>query len=324
MIYIDFNGRCGDQFFQYAFARKIQLYLNNKEPLCFNFYNQERWRIKLNDNSFKNNLADFNVVSNESFINEKTNIDRFGSMKQKKLLVRYEFIKKVCYRLKIKKPALHHQFKMQQNGIYYDDEYFEFYSYPKANCDVFIRGYFENYKNFYNDNTLTAKLYRELMPLLDADDKNKEMLRQIKNSNSICVSLRSWKEIGNDSKTFGSRMICGETYYINAINIMKKLHPDSIFFVFSDDIEWAKETLKKCKGCSFVFENYKNSIGDKIILMSNCKHFIIANSSFSWWVQYLSKNTNKTVISPNRWYNDNDDTRIINPSWFILDAGINN
>ena len=58
--------------------------------------------------------------------------------------------------------------------------------------------------------------------------------------------------------------------------------------------------------------------------MSNCKHFIIANSSFSWWVQYLSKNTNKTVISPNRWYNDNDDTRIINPSWFILDAGINN
>lgn len=323
MIYIDFNGRCGDQFFQYAFARNIQLHINNYEMMNFNFYNQERWKKKLNDDSFKNNLKDFCVAQNESYVNEKTNLERFGSTKQKKLFSRYEFAKKLTTRLKIKWLAVAHQRKMQKNGIYYDDEYFELYSYPKTKCNVFIRGYFENYKNFYDNKSLIEHLHSELVPVLPIDKKNKDMLHLIESKESICVSLRSWKEIGNDSKTFNSRMICGENYYLKAINYMKNKFPDSTFFVFSDDIDWAKKTLNKIKDCIFIFEEKGNSIGDKILLMSSCKHFIIANSSFSWWVQYLSKNYNKTVVSPNRWYNDNDDTRIINPDWIILDTSVN-
>lgn len=321
MIYIDFNGRCGDQFFQYAFARKIQLHTNNQEIINFNFYNQERWKNKLNDPSFRNNLKDFNVVANNCYINSTTNLERFGSKKQKKMLKRYELIKKICYRLKIRKSAILYQCKMQKNGLFYDDEFFELYRYPKSNCDVFIRGYFENYKNFYDDEDLMEHLHSELIPIESIDEHNNNMLHLIKNTNSICVSLRSWKEIGNDSKTYNSRMICGKDYYFKAIETMKQRFPDSLFFIFSDDIEWARQILKEIKGCSFVFEEGNNSIGDKIVLMSNCKHFIIANSSFSWWVQYLSKNKTKVIVSPNRWYSDNGDVRIINPLWTILDAG---
>lgn len=324
MVYIDFNGRCGDQFFQYAFARNIQLRISNKEKMNFNFYNQERWRIKTNDNSFKNNLKEFCVVSNDSYINEKTNLERFGSKKQKCLLKKYRRIKRVCSKFGIKKPAIRFQHKMQKNGIYYDDEFFELFDYPKNECDIFVRGYFENYKNFYDNDLLTKCLYQELLPIEKISENNEEMLRLIKTTNSICVSLRSWKEIGFDQKTYNSRMICGEHYYLNAINIMKKRFPDAVFFIFSDDIDWAKDTLGKIEDCKFMYEGKNNSIGDKIILMSSCKHFIIANSSFSWWIQYLSKNPDKTVISPNRWYNDSDDTRIINPSWLILDTGVNN
>lgn len=320
MIYIDFNGRCGDQFFQYAFARKVQLKIGNNEKLCFNFYNQERWRKKLNDNSFRNNLEDFRVVPNESYVNERTNLERFGSKKQKRLWSRYEFAKKLSRKLKIKWFAKSHQRKMQKNGIYYDDEYFELYAYPKMNCNVFVRGYFENYTNFYGDEVLTNHLLSELTPIKKIDNSNKKILDLVNKTNSICVSLRSWKEIGDDAKTFNSRMICGENYYLSAIRLMKERFPDATFFIFADDIAWAKETLRSIDGCSFVFEEGNNSIGDKILLMSSCKHFIIANSSFSWWVQYLSKNPSKTVISPNRWYNDNDDIRIINPKWTILDT----
>ena len=81
MIYVDFNGRCGDQFFQYAFARKIQLYLNNKEPLNFNFYNQERWRKKTNNDSFRNDLQFFYVVENNSFVSEINNFEKYGYLR---------------------------------------------------------------------------------------------------------------------------------------------------------------------------------------------------------------------------------------------------
>ena len=68
MIYVDLNGRCGDQFFQYAFARKIQNYLHNLEPLQLNFYNQQRWKNKICDDSFRNDLCHFKIVQNNSFV----------------------------------------------------------------------------------------------------------------------------------------------------------------------------------------------------------------------------------------------------------------
>lgn len=319
MIYVDFNGRCGDQFFQYAFARNIQLHIKDESPIQFNFYNQERWKNKLNDESFRNNLKDFCVVRNNSYVNRETNLDRFGSKRQKKLMKRYRFFRSLSKKLRTKSFAIMYQRKMQRHGIYYDDEFFELYAYPKKKCDIFVRGYFENYKNFYGNSDLTEHLYNELMPIVRIGEHNK-MLQLIRSTNSICVSLRSWKEIGQDSKTYNSRMICGEEYYLNAINLMRKKFSDATFFVFSDDVDWAKEVLRKCEGCSFVFEEKNNSIGNKIELMSNCKHFIIANSSFSWWTQYLSRNPDKKVVSPNHWYNDNNDTRIINPSWEILET----
>lgn len=53
-------------------------------------------------------------------------------------------------------------------------------------------------------------------------------------------------------------------------------------------------------------------------LMYSCKHFIISNSTFSWWGQYLSRNDHKIVISPSKWNNDDFDTPLLEDEWIKL------
>jgi len=72
------------------------------------------------------------------------------------------------------------------------------------------------------------------------------------------------------------------------------------FFVFSDDIPWAREHLGRLGTCVFVDQN-SGAASEDLRLMAACKHQIIANSSFSWWAAWLNTNPNKMVVAPKNW-----------------------
>ena len=90
------------------------------------------------------------------------------------------------------------------------------------------------------------------------------------------------------------------SYYNQAINLILKKYPMAKFLVFSDDLEWCKQTLPQEM---IVIDTTAEGEDSKFIdmcVMSKCKTHIIANSSFSWWGAFLSRSAG--VIAPKKWF----------------------
>jgi hypothetical protein len=94
------------------------------------------------------------------------------------------------------------------------------------------------------------------------------------------------------------------------------------FFVFSDDKDFATQLINKINYPAKLIDsnNGMDSYKD-MYLMSQCKHNIIANSSFSWWGAWLNNNPNKIVIAPKKWFGSGseDNYKDIVPETWIKD-----
>jgi hypothetical protein len=71
-------------------------------------------------------------------------------------------------------------------------------------------------------------------------------------------------------------------------------------YVFSDDPDWCKKNLKFTQATTYISHNTDGA--EDMRLMRECRHNIIANSSFSWWGAWLNTNSDKIVIGPKQWF----------------------
>ena len=107
-------------------------------------------------------------------------------------------------------------------------------------------------------------------------------------------------------------------YYKKAIRYVEKNIKNPVFFVFSDDLEWASENLK-LSNANFVNINSVGNPEMDLVLMSKCNHNIIANSTFSWWGAYLNQNPKKIVIAPKKWMSTFDNLDDLYPeNWLRI------
>jgi len=131
------------------------------------------------------------------------------------------------------------------------------------------------------------------------DEKNRELIEKIINSNSVSIHVRRGDYLNDRWKNILG-VIRGTVYYDNAVNFMTDKVKNPNYFVFSDDIKWAKDNLK-LGNCIYVNHNKGRKSYVDMYLMSICKHNIIANSTFSWWAAWLNKNPEKIVTIPEKW-----------------------
>ena len=160
---------------------------------------------------------------------------------------------------------------------------------------IYFEGFWQ-YKMFMGNDCFPIKFR-----IFDLDEENKSILNCINNSDSVSIHVRRGDYL---EPQFVSRYgnIATLDYYNNAIQIIRKKIEKPYFFVFSDDIEWVKENLQLDNTVYVTHNKGKNSYLD-MFLMSNCKHNIIANSSFSFWAAMLNKNEGKIVVYPSKWTN---------------------
>ena len=117
-----------------------------------------------------------------------------------------------------------------------------------------------------------------------------------------------------------SRELGNIIYYKKGIqHIIRKIEKPT-FYVFSDDISWTKDNLKINHPVKFVDHNNGERMYEDMRLMTNCKHHIIANSTFSWWGAWLYQNPEKIVVAPHQWFStDTYDTKDLIPqNWKMI------
>lgn len=310
MIYTQMFGRCGNQLFRYAFTKKLEQLYAEESFFNYHFINN----ISQKDSSFFDNLSEFQVHYNK--INEEAIIRKYGSIKQIVCYYSYRILEKIILERISKVKKFYFQNKLQRIM-----NYFGIYNLIQGDSVIgmskeknkFILGNYEN-KKYFDD--IKEMLQTEIIPK-KVTVECKEMLDIIKNNESVCISIRRGDFLNKE--LINSRYICTEEYFQKAIRIMRELIPDSFFCVFSDEIDWVRENFDF--GEKVIFESGKNSISEKLYLMSRCKYFIISNSTFSWWAQYLAQNEEKIVISPDKWFKyDGFVHPLIDPDWILIEC----
>ncbi len=190
----------------------------------------------------------------------------------------------------------------------------ELFNYPK---NTYLHGYFQSEKYFVAHQAQIRKGFEFLEP---AKERNAEVLKQIRETMAISVHVRrgDYVSLAAASEFHG---LMGVDYYKAAVEHI--LHGENFsptFFVFSDDPQWVKENIKLDGETVYVDWNSGKQSFEDMRLMSNCKHHVIANSSFSWWGAWLNPSQSKKVVAPRHWFNDAalSDNDIIPASWTRL------
>ena len=182
--------------------------------------------------------------------------------------------------------------------------------------NIYLNGYWQSEKYCSNIKSIILNDFSVSSPLVG---KNKILSEQIQNSQSISVHIRRGDYISNPlfADVIGT---CKPEYYQQAISLFNSKLKKTVFYVFSDDIRWAKENLKLSSKIIYVDHNTESNCVEDLRLMSLCKHNIIANSSFSWWAAYLNRNPGKTVIAPQLWFKDSSlfNKDMIPDSWIRI------
>lgn len=320
MVTMQVNGRLGNQMFQYAFARKLWELTGR------------RGAIRLEFISYGEYLDNFKVsyqkipydLKGKSFWGSKLHLAKtvLSALAIELVASRvWHFFARTFSRKPTNMLIYEHKWEKAFGwmfsffGIFIARYGYVNFHYPTYLRHLPIRAYgcFEC-SRYFDD--IKPILLEEFTPREPPRESNSRLYNLISECESVCVTIRRGDYL---SDTFRDAFyLCTPEYFVEAMKIMKARVPNAKFFIFSDEPKWCKENIPFPFECEF--ESGNDPVWEKLRLMYSCKHFIISNSTFSWWAQYLSRNDHKVVIVPSRWRNGSYTWDIYkDQDWLIYD-----
>ena len=213
----------------------------------------------------------------------------------------YGYLKKKIYILLDKfsqKKRIVNEIKNDLKKTSYSDIYLK----NKFHKDVFIDGHFESEKYFneFRDDLLNEFTFNKKITY------NKNFLEMINSSNSVSIAIRRdrYSEFISDdldeqkiNKTLKFENLQYD-YIKRSINFLKNKIDQPKFFIFSDNFKNLDKIFPKNNDLVFINTHILNQTIEDFYLMSQCKHYIVAPTSFHWWAAWLIQNPNKICLRP--------------------------
>lgn len=158
---------------------------------------------------------------------------------------------------------------------------------------LYLEGYWQS-EGYFKDIEATIRADLRIKP--PSDPVNLALAAQMQSGPGIAMHLRFFDapaQAGINNAPAG--------YYRRAVALMEQRHPGAHYYLFSDQPEAARafDLPLSDERITCVAHNAGdgNAYAD-LWLMTLCRHFIIANSTFSWWGAWLGNKPGTTTIAP--------------------------
>lgn len=264
------KGGLGNQLFCYAAARRLAL-VNRAELV----------------------IDDVTGFARDRRYRRRYALDRFRISARKaaprERMEPFERYRRGLAKFLAKRRPFHRRRYVEQEGIDFDERLLTY----RVRGTVYLDGLWQS-EGYFKDVEDTIRKDLQISPPVDR--LNQGMATRIAACNAVAVHVR-WFE---GPETADCPHNIGSSYYTAAIQEIRDKVTKPYFFLFSDKPEAAMQTLDLPEDAATCVSHNKgdeNAYAD-LWLMSQCKHFIIANSTFSWWGAWLSPHHDKIVIAP--------------------------
>ncbi len=171
-----------------------------------------------------------------------------------------------------------------------------FFNLPGA--EVRLAGYFQSPRYFVGVEALLRERFQLQAPFTPTASAWAAKIAQ--SPCAVSVHLRRGDYLKPQHSTTHNLLDRG--YYDRAMTLIKDLVGDGAeFFFFSDAPDFVADTFANLPRVHIV-RSEPTAPWEDLFLMRQCRHNIIANSSYSWWGAWLNETVDKRIIAPAQWF----------------------